>query len=140
MQVMELMTEQVMTVRPEETVDVAARLLSRGNVGALPVVDEHEAVVGMVTDRDLVVRCIALGQNPTETLISSVMTLGPLTARPKEDAQMLADKMGKLQVRRVPVVEQGRLRGIVSLSDLARRDGSGAAEALRNISRNISRR
>ena len=140
MQVQELMTKQVISIRQDETADVAARLLGSHNIGAAPVVDREDKLVGMLTDRDLVVRCMAAGLQPERVDVSQIMTPGPMTASPEEDAAGLTARMGREQIRRVPVVQEGRLAGIVSLADLARGGATGAAEALRQISGNISRR
>ena len=140
MKVSELMTKQVVSLRQDETADVAARLFSGRNIGAAPVVDEAGRVLGMVTDRDLCVRCLAAEKNPKEVAVGTLMTPGAVTAEAEEDAAMVAARMGREQVRRVPVVEQGKLAGIVSLSDLARRDVPGAMTALGLVSDNLSRR
>ena len=140
MRISECMTRQVLSVRIDETADVAARLLSRGNIGAVPVVDGNDHVVGMLTDRDLVVRCMASGRAPADVSVGQIMTSGPLVAGEQESAAEVSARMGQAQVRRMPVVKDGVLTGIVSLSDLARGGGKGAADALAAISRNVSRR
>lgn len=81
MQISDVMTKQVISVRQNETAEMAARLLSRNNIGAMPVCDDSGAVVGMVTDRDLVTRCMAAGLKPRETPVAQVMTSGPVTVR-----------------------------------------------------------
>ena len=140
MQISDIMTKQVLSVRRDETADVAAQLLSGHNIGAVPVVDDLDQPVGMLTDRDLVVRCMAAGLSPREVAVERIMTPGPMVAGEQEDLSAVASRMGMAQVRRVPVVRDGVLTGIVSLADLARQDGTGAAEALTRISKNVSRR
>lgn len=139
MQISECMTSRVISIRQSETADVAARLLSRNNIGAIPVVDDGGAVVGMLTDRDLVVRCMAPGLSPREVPVAQIMTSGPVVAREEEDAGVVSARMGQAQVRRMPVVRGGTLTGIVSLADLSRRHEERTAETLEEISRNISR-
>ena len=140
MKISDIMTRQVISLRGEETAVTAARLLTGHNIGAVPVVDKAGCVVGMVTDRDLMARCMASGRDPAETPVSSIMTSGAVTALSGEEAEQVCLRMGREQIRRMPVVEGGRLAGIVSLSDLARHDPAAAAAALEQVSGNISRR
>lgn len=138
MLVSELMTPQVISLRQEEAVSLAARLLSRNNIGALPVCSSGGKVLGIVTDRDLVTRCIAAGKDPNKTAVAEVMSRRVATIEADQTAEAALSLMGKEQVRRVPVVENGRLSGIVSLSDLS---GLGGVEkTLEEISAGISRR
>ena len=136
----ECMTKNVLCVRQDETADVAARLLSRGNIGAVPVLDRRDRVVGMLTDRDLVLRCMAAGKQPAGVPVGQIMTRGIQTAGAEEQVSAVAERMGRSQIRRMPVVRDGSLVGIVSLSDLARSGEAEAARALASISSNISRR
>ena len=138
--VADCMTAHVLSVRTDETADVAARLLSRGNIGAVTVLDGREQVVGMLTDRDLVTRCMAAGKRPADVPVEQIMTAGAVTAGEREPVSAAARRMGQAQIRRMPVVREGRLVGIVSLTDLARSGVEGAAQALTAISSNISRR
>lgn len=140
MKLEELMTRQVVRISPEETVAVAARTLARCNIGSLPVCGQDGKLKGLVTDRDLVIRCLAAGKKPEETKVWEIMTTGVITAGPEMDAEVAAHLMGSRQVRRLPVVEQGRLCGMVSLGDLAGNGESAydAADALTDISSNLS--
>ena len=140
MRISEIMTDRVVSVRQNETADTAARLLSRNNIGALPVVDDGGKVVGMLTDRDLVVRCMAASFDPKRVPVASIMTSGPVVAHGDEDAGTVSARMGQAQVRRIPVVQDGVLTGIVSLADLAVGHQDRTADTLAEISRNISRR
>ena len=94
----------------------------------------------MVTDRDLVTRCIASGRLPASTPVREIMTTQIISARPDMDASEAARLMGKQQIRRLPVVENGRLCGMISLADLANREESAydATDALTEISSNVS--
>ena len=93
-----------------------------------------------ITDRDLVTRCIAAGRHPSSTPVRAVMTSNVVSVRPDMDAAAAAQLMGQQQVRRLPVLENGRLCGVVSLSDLANREETSydATDALSGISSNIS--
>lgn len=142
MKIREVMTNQVIRIHPEETVTVAARTLTHYNIGALPVCDHNGQICGMVTDRDIVTRCLASNRKPENTRVRDVMTGWVVSASPDMDTSVAAHLMGRQQVRRLPVVENGRLCGMVSLGDLAVREQSNpdAADALGDISNNISKR
>ena len=142
MRLRELMTKEVVRIHPEETAAVAARALQRYNIGAMPVCGGDGKLCGMVTDRDLVTRCLAAGKDPRYTKIRDMMTTHLVTAPPDMDATEAAALMGSAQIRRLPVLENGRLCGMVSLGDLAlsRETEGEATEALTQISSNLSRR
>ena len=140
MQISDVMTTNVVSIRQSETAEMAARLLSRNNIGSMPVCDDGGKVVGMVTDRDLVTRCMAAGLKPQETPVAQVMTSGPITVQAEESAGAVSAIMGSSQVRRVPVLRDGDLAGIVSLADLARQREGRTERTLEEISSNISRR
>ena len=142
MKVYEIMTDSVISIDSEESVEVAARTLAHYNIGALPVCGGNGQLHGMVTDRDLVTRCIAAGRSPAATTVQEVMTRQVVSAEMDMTTEAAAQLMGKQQVRRLPVVDNGRLCGMVSLGDLATRRESGkdAVNALEKISRNVSER
>ena len=140
MKLRDIMTNQVVRIHPEESVSVAARALARYNIGALPVCGGDGRLQGVVTDRDIVTRCLASGYAPSTTPVKAVMTSRLITARPDMDVGAAAHLMGSGQIRRLPVVENGRLCGMVSLADLAVRPETGydAGDALAEISSNVS--
>ena len=140
MKLREIMAHPVVRIHPEESVAVAARTLARYNIGALPVCGGDGRICGVVTDRDLVTRCIAAGRQPAATAVREIMTRQVVSARPDMDTATAAYLMGKQQIRRLPVVENGRLCGMVSLADLANREESAydATDALTEISSNVS--
>ena len=140
MKLRQIMTSQVIRIHPEETVAVAARMLTHYNVGILPVCGNDGRLCGLVTDRDIVTRCLAAGKNPEETAVSDVMTRQIIAARPDTDASVAASLMGSKQIRRLPVMENGRLCGMVSIGDLAGDKDSclDAGAALGVISSNIA--
>ena len=139
MKVRELMTKQVVRIHPEEPVAVAARTLTQKKNGALPVCGRDGQIYGMVTDRDLVTRCMASGRQADAMKVRDVMTAGVVSVGPDMDVTAAAHLMGRRQVRRLPVVENGRLCGMVSLGDLAAREENAidAADALTEITANI---
>lgn len=140
MKLRDMMTHPVVRIHPEESVAVAARTLARYNIGALPVCGGDGRICGVVTDRDLVTRCVAAGRQPASTPVREIMTTQVVSARLDMDAAAAAYLMGKQQIRRLPVVENGRLCGMVSLADLANREETAydATDALTEISSNIS--
>ena len=142
MKLREIMTNPVVRIHPEETVAVAARMLEHNNIGALPVCGSDGRLCGMVTDRDLVTRCLAAGKSPQTTSVREVMTTKIYVGRPDMEVSLAAGLMGREQIRRLPVMENGRLCGLISLGDLARKEESSydAADVLGEISSMVSRR
>lgn len=140
MKIWEVMSNSVVKIHPQEPVSVAARMLNQYNVGALPVCGNDGMLCGLVTDRDLVIRCMAAGKRPENTPVQDVMTAAVVSVRPDMETSAAAHLMGRRQIRRLPVVENGKLCGMVSLGDLAAREESNpdAADALGEISSNIS--
>ena len=142
MKIREVMTNRVVKIHPEESVSVAARTLQHYNIGALPVCGYDGALCGVVTDRDLVTRCLAAGGKPEQMKVRDVMTGKVISATPDMDTGAAASLMGRQQVRRLPVVENGSVCGMVSLGDLAKVEETNpdAAEALSGICTKISDR
>jgi len=136
--VKEIMTPKVIGVREHETVEVAARTLEQYNIGAMPVYGPGGAVCGMITDRDMVTRCIAANRQPSKTTVGQIMTNRLTSVTPDTEVAAAARLMAKHQIRRLPVLEGGKLCGMVSLKDLAVREESAmdAADALTDISGN----
>ncbi len=140
MKVKEIMTQNVIPIHPEETAEVAARKLAHYNVGALPVCRSNGTLCGMVTDRDLVTRCMAANRPAKDTLVREIMTGQVVSVKPDMEISAAAHLMGRQQVRRLPVTENGKLLGMLTLGDLAAREENvmDAADALNDITRNIS--
>jgi CBS domain-containing protein len=136
LKVRDIMTRNVAYINPEATVTEAARLMQKHNVGSVPVCDEN-GVIGILTDRDIVVRNVAHGTDPHMTKVKDVMTSQVRAATPDMDVEDVSTMMASNQVRRIPVVEDNRLVGIVSLGDMATdmRLDMEASEALSEISR-----
>lgn len=142
MKVKDIMTQSVVRIGPEESAEVAARTMTQYNIGALPVCNADGRLCGVVTDRDLVIRCMASGRLPRDTRVRQVMTGQVTSVRPDMEAGVAAHLMGRQQIRRLPVTENGVLLGMVSLGDLAKQEESvmDAADALTDITSNISER
>lgn len=140
MKVRQIMSLSPISIRPGESVEVAARTLAHYNIGVLPVCGNDGSLCGLVTDRDLVTRCMASGKSPAQTTVREVMTGRVISVQPDMDTGAAAHLMGRQQIRRLPVVESGKLCGMVSLGDLAKNEDCimDAADALNDISGNIS--
>jgi CBS domain-containing protein len=105
------------------------------NIGLAPIV-EGEQLVGTVTDRDIVIRVIAEGKNPESTMVREVASTDLVTVEPQQDLDEALRLMAKHQIRRLPVVERGRLVGVVAQADVARQaDDSRTGELVEQISR-----
>ena len=135
MQIRELMTTNVTTCTPESTLTQVAQLMKQENVGSIPVV-QGDRLMGIITDRDIVVKCIADGSSCDQVKADAAMTTNPVTCAPDTDAHEAARLMAREQIRRLPVVDGGRLVGICALGDLAVVDihVNEAGEALSGIS------
>ncbi len=142
MKLRQVMTQPVIRIHPEETVAVAARTLARYNIGVLPVCGSDGRLQGVVTDRDLVTRCLAAGRAPQLVSVGEVMTTQIVSARPDTEASQAIELMGSRQIRRLPILENGKLCGMVSLGDLAtvQETAQEAGGALTEISCGLSRR
>ena len=141
MRVSDIMSSQVVSITPDENAALAARLLQRHNIGALPVCSADGALRGIVTDRDIVTRCIAAESDPEQTKIREIMTRGIATVSPQDDVREATRLMAAEQVRRLPVVQGDQVVGMLSLCDMARHRAYDmeASKALSEISTNIRR-
>ncbi|MBW3655488.1 MAG: CBS domain-containing protein [Gemmatimonadetes bacterium] len=120
--VADVMTRGVRTMAPSDTVVLAAQAMDELNVGVIPVC-EGEKLVGMVTDRDIVVRGVAQQRDPRSTKLADVMSSSVRTAHEEDDVDEVLSEMSRSQIRRLPVVDQQeRLVGIISLGDIAAKD------------------
>lgn len=134
MQVRDIMTTRIVSVEPASTVKDAASLMTRHNIGAVPVV-ENGMVRGMLTDRDIVLRCVAENKSPGNLKVSEICSQGSVSVRPEEDVADAVHLMSAEQVRRLPVVENGKVVGMLSFADIAReKSGMEVAEAISEIS------
>ena len=121
MKVSDIMTRDVRLLNPEQTIREAASLMAEIDIGALPV-GENDRLVGMITDRDIVIRAVAHGKSPAKK-VGDVMSKELLYCFENDDLEDVARNMAKAQVRRLPVLNSDkRLVGIISLGDLARND------------------
>ncbi|HEY8244990.1 MAG: CBS domain-containing protein [Vicinamibacteria bacterium] len=134
MKIREIMTRNVRMVSPDDSLRTAAQLMENENFGALPI-SENDRLVGMLSDRDIVIRAVARGLGSDQTKVREVMTTDVKCVFDDESVEEVARNMSALQVRRLPVVDRDRrLVGIVSLGDLALAEPKSAGEALESIS------
>lgn len=129
MKVRDIMTAKVETVGPETDLSTVARQMKDLNVGSIPVVDGDQ-LVGIVTDRDIVIRSVAEGKDSRTERVQTVLTPSPRTVSPDADVQEVATFMAREQIRRLPVVDNGRLVGIVALGDLALDAGKAGKDGM----------
>jgi CBS domain-containing protein len=133
--IQDVMTRDVRTISPQETVQRAAQMMDELNVGAIPVCDGQK-LVGMITDRDITVRSTAAGQSPGSTHVSDVMSTDVRTCFTNQSVDEVLGQMGDVQIRRVPVLDEQshQMVGIVSLGDMATKHSAGIDHALDEIS------
>lgn len=119
MKIRELMTKDVKTLKTEHTLQEAAQMMADLDVGIVPVANQGDHLQGVITDRDIVVRAVAKGMDINTTKINDFMSPAVVTVTGDQTAQEAAKLMAQHQVRRLPVVEDGRLIGIIAIGDLA---------------------
>jgi len=125
---------------PSDTVHVVAQSMKEQDVGAMPVIDSHEKkrVIGIVTDRDLVLKVLAKGLDPRKTAVENVMSRDMVVCKTDDSWQIALDAMAKHQLRRIPVVDQqGKIAGIIAQADVATRleQPEATAKMVEEISR-----
>jgi CBS domain-containing protein len=118
MKIKDIMTKTIAFTSPEETVIQAAQLMKKHNVGSIPVC-HGEQVIGIVTDRDIVLKVVANGSDPAIISVGEIMSSNPILGNPDMDMTEAGRIMGENQIRRLPIVENNRLVGIISLGDIA---------------------
>ncbi|HBI71244.1 MAG TPA: CBS domain-containing protein [Massilia sp.] len=128
------MTRDVQTISTQDSVQRAAQLMDELNVGAIPVVDDGR-LVGMITDRDITVRSVAVGQDPAGTRVNDVMSTDVRTCTVDQGVEDVLAQMADVQIRRVPVVDgNGQVIGIVSLGDVVTKAPVEVEQTLDEIS------
>lgn len=134
MKISEVMTREIEIADPEQTVQQAAQIMAAIDAGILPV-GEDDRLIGMITDRDIAIRCIAKGRGP-DAKVREIMSDEVKYCFADQDVEQVAQNMAQIQVRRLPVLDRDkRLVGIVSLGDIATiAGGMEAGEALSGIS------
>jgi CBS domain-containing protein len=112
------MTQGVETATSTQMLDDAAQMMRTGDFGSIPVVDDGQ-LVAVLTDRDIVVRAVAEGLDPTTVQVGQVASPDPVTVAPEQELDDALELMAHYRVRRLPVVEDGTLVGVLSQADIA---------------------
>lgn len=135
MLVKDIMSTDIVSLNSKDSTERAAQMMKQFDVGSIPVCNE-EKLVGIITDRDITLNSVAVGANASQQKICDVMTPNPVTGSPSMDIHDAAKIMSKEQIRRLPIVENNNLVGIVSLGDISTEPTlqDNAEEALKNIS------
>lgn len=119
MKISEIMTKEVICLSVDDTVERAAQIMKEYNIGSIPVNTEGTGVVGIITDRDIILRCVAEGKNIKVQKIREIMTSNPVVGDENINVNDATRIMGERQIRRLPIISNDKLIGIVSLGDLA---------------------
>lgn len=136
MKVRDIGMKEVHSADPSMHLSAIASMMKRHNVGVIPICD-GDHLLGVLTDRDLVISCVAADMNPKECKAREFMTSNPITITPETDLEEAARIMGREQIHRLPVMEAGKLVGMISLGDVSMAltgDDRLVAETLRKIS------
>jgi CBS domain-containing protein len=135
MNVRDVMTKDPACCSRETPLRDVARLMVEHDCGAIPVLDDARTPVGVLTDRDIVVRVIAAGRNPLECIAQDAMTGDVLTVTPEISVEECSDQLEQRQLRRAVVVdERGQVCGILAQADIAKRDEDLAGELVQSVS------
>lgn len=119
MQVKDVMTKDIVIANTNDTIIDVAKLMAHHNIGCVPIIENGNKVLGVITDRDIVVEMAKNSYDPYNTLATSIMSDNVYFVRPDVDVKFAFDLMKKQQVRRLPVMENGKILGMISLGDLA---------------------
>lgn len=120
MRVKDCMCSNIIWAQEDSTVKEVAKLMNDYHVGSIPICDNKQNVVGIVTDRDIILRSIACDKDIKQTKVSDIMTTDVVRTSKDTDISWAANIMAQNQIRRIPVVENERLVGMISIGDLAR--------------------
>ena len=136
MKLQDIMTKEVIAVSPDTSVLDAAQIMKDKNIGAVPICTDDMNVEGIITDRDIVLRVVCAEKDAKTTKCKDVMTDRLIVGKTDMEVESALNLMGDMQVRRLPVVKNGKLAGFVSLGDMAvhNRFDRDAGEALSEIS------
>ena len=139
MKVKECMCNQVSWVEPQTTLSDVAKIMQKEHVGCVPVCDTNQTIVGLVTDRDIVLRGVACNKDTNSTPVSEIMTTNVYTISANDEVTDASKLMTDWQIKRVPVIENARIVGIITLGDLTNTkgvDGRQAYHTLEGINQN----
>jgi CBS domain-containing protein len=118
MKVKDIMSKEIACLNSEDSIQKAAEMMKEHDIGSIPVCNQNK-IIGIVTDRDITLRTVATAQNPTQQKVGDIMTSNPVVGRPEMDVDDAVSIMSHRQIRRLPIVENDSLVGIVSLGDIS---------------------
>ena len=125
MKVKKCMCNDVCCVKPGTKIYKIAKLMSENHIGCIPVCDENNSICGIVTDRDILLRCVACNKDTNQTPVSDIMTCDVCTCKENDDITNAESKMGQNQIRRLPVCDDNnKVVGILTLGDLVQNDAT----------------
>ena len=119
MRVKECMCSNVVCANSETSLEQIAKLMQENDVGCVPICNNENNVIGFVTDRDIITRCVANNKNCAQTKASDIMTTKVIKTTPDTEIEDVESTMSKNQIRRVPVIENNKIVGIITIGDLA---------------------
>ena len=136
MQIKDVMSKDIVSLNSADSIERAAQMMRQFDVGAIPVCDDSGRLTGIITDRDITLNSVASGANANQQKICDFMTSDPVTGNPDMDVHDAIRLMSRHQIRRLPIVDNNHLVGIVSLGDIALDPNlqDNAEVALKNIS------
>lgn len=120
MKVKDFMTNNITFATTDSKVSDVAKLMQENHVGSIPICNHENKIVGMITDRDIVLRNVANKKDPNTTLASEIMTTDIVTVDPETDIYKVSRLMAERQIRRIPVVQNNKIVGLVTLGDLSK--------------------
>ena len=119
MKVKDCMCGEVCCVKPETKINEVAKLMEKNHIGCVPVCNDQNCIVGVITDRDITLRCTACDKDAKTTIASDIMTCNVCTCNENDNISDAERKMADNQIRRIPVVDNNKVIGILTLGDLA---------------------
>lgn len=122
MKIKDCMCNKVYYCLPNSTVADCAKLMNENHIGCIPVCDEEKNLVGLVTDRDITLRCIASNKDCNTTKVSDIMTCNVYTCNSEDTVEAVEDKMSENKVRRIPILDKNKVVGIITLGDLSKNE------------------
>ena len=138
MKVKDCMCNNVCSVEPETKINQVAKLMSENHIGCVPVCNNNNVVCGILTDRDILLRCVACNKDANQTPVSEIMTTNVYTCKQNDDITNAQTTMGKNQVRRLPVCdENNKVIGMLTIGDLAQNNYKLEDEQINTTIENI---
>lgn len=134
MKVKDCMCSQIVYLKPENTVEDCAKLMCSKHIGCVPICDNNNVIVGLVTDRDVILRGIACDKDIKSTPLSDIMTCNICSCSPEDEIDEAEKKMSKEQIRRLPVIdENNKIIGIITLGDLCKNENVNTQDVSKTL-------